>query len=300
MRKTVFVIMPFSTNLQWVYEEIIIPACRAINVGVTRADDILHQRNVLRDIVEGLVYSDLIIADLTDNNPNVYYELGAAQALMRPVIILTQSIDSLPFDLRSHRIMKYSNDREKSKDYVARLTTTLQETLKVTIETSSPIAEYFPTPFSARLIQANRHAKPIGEMYLFKNGSDATIIGRGELHLGLTIEPSYPIKTINWGSAVTGWGWDGNDTVSAEYTGQGAFILRDLAPNAMGDIRGTPYVRTTHAELIYFDLYMWKIFPTQAFQKTESGGRYSGILYYPVAFLEQVPKEPIQWLASTS
>jgi hypothetical protein len=55
----------------------------------------------------GIVEADLVVADLTDGNPNVYYELGLAHALRKRVILLTQEAAALPFDLRAYRVVEY-------------------------------------------------------------------------------------------------------------------------------------------------------------------------------------------------
>lgn len=106
-KKNAFVIMPFSEDLSDVYDFLIRDGLEASGYDVKRADDIRSQNNILEDIVTGIVKSDLIVADLTDSNPNVYYELGIAHALQKNVILITQDIDELPFDLRSYRVICY-------------------------------------------------------------------------------------------------------------------------------------------------------------------------------------------------
>jgi len=69
---------------------------------VFRADNLLNQQNILKDIIQSIHNSDLVIADLSGLNPNVFYELGLAHALRKNVILLTQDIEQLPFDLRYH------------------------------------------------------------------------------------------------------------------------------------------------------------------------------------------------------
>jgi nucleoside 2-deoxyribosyltransferase len=59
------------------------------------------------DIIDGLGNSAFCIADLTGNNPNVMWETGYAMALGRPVILIGQSIGSIPFDLHNHRLLEY-------------------------------------------------------------------------------------------------------------------------------------------------------------------------------------------------
>ncbi len=59
------------------------------------------------EIVEGLGTSTFCVADLSGNNPNVMWETGYAMALGRPVILIGQTIDSIPFDPRDHRLLRY-------------------------------------------------------------------------------------------------------------------------------------------------------------------------------------------------
>lgn len=103
-----FVLMPFAPEFDDVYEYLIKGALSEAGFNVLRADDIRSQRNILADIVGGIFECDLIVADLSTTNPNVYYELGLAHALAKPVILLTQEIDEVPFDLRSYRILPYT------------------------------------------------------------------------------------------------------------------------------------------------------------------------------------------------
>lgn len=105
--KRSFVLMPFAEELSDVYRYLIADALTSAGYDVNRADDVLSQNNILSDIVSGIVSSDLIVADLTGANPNVYYELGIAHALNKNVILLTQDINEIPFDLRSYRVISY-------------------------------------------------------------------------------------------------------------------------------------------------------------------------------------------------
>jgi hypothetical protein len=59
------------------------------------------------DVVATIRRAQIIIADLTGQNANVFYEVGIAHAIGKPVLLLTQSIDDVPFDLRHRRILVY-------------------------------------------------------------------------------------------------------------------------------------------------------------------------------------------------
>ena len=118
---TVFVLMPFKKSLESVYRSLIKPAFEGAGFQVLRADDISSQRNILQDIVNSIESADLIVADLTDSNQNVYYELGVAHARGKPAFVMVQNIDDVPFDLRSYRIFQYSMDSDALEDAKARL-----------------------------------------------------------------------------------------------------------------------------------------------------------------------------------
>ena len=107
-KKTSFILMPFADEFSDVYEYLIVTGLQDAGYTVKRADDIKSQSNIIGDIIENIIKSDLIVADLTGANPNVYYELGIAHALNKKVILITQEIDELPFDLRSYRVVSYS------------------------------------------------------------------------------------------------------------------------------------------------------------------------------------------------
>lgn len=102
-----FVIMPFGEGFNEIYNLFLVETLSEAGYEVTRADDIRSCQNILKDIVRGVADSQLVVADLTDSNPNVYYELGLAHGLAKPVLLLTQEINELPFDLRSYRVLPY-------------------------------------------------------------------------------------------------------------------------------------------------------------------------------------------------
>jgi len=100
--------MPFATEFSAIYEQLIKPSLEEVGYEVARADSFLQQQNILRDIVRGIATADLIIAEVTTPNPNVFYELGICHGLRKPTVLLTQSIDEVPFDLRGYRVQVYS------------------------------------------------------------------------------------------------------------------------------------------------------------------------------------------------
>ena len=103
----VFVLMPFDDEFDNIYDFLISDPFSEAGYDVQRADEIIHQENILASIIDSIVNSHLIVADLSTSNPNVYYELGLAHACGKNVILITQEITEVPFDLRSYRIITY-------------------------------------------------------------------------------------------------------------------------------------------------------------------------------------------------
>jgi hypothetical protein len=104
----VFVLMPFSEELQPIYEDHIKNVCSELNLTAARADDFFAARLIISDIWSAIYHSQIIVADCTGRNPNVFYEIGIAHTLGRPTILISQSIEDVPFDLRHLRCIVYS------------------------------------------------------------------------------------------------------------------------------------------------------------------------------------------------
>ena len=111
-RKKVFVIMPFDDQFREVYETLKMQF--ADSFDFSNADEEGNQQNILKDIIQPIYEADIIIADLTNLNPNVMYELGLAHSFNKKTIMITQDeLSSLPFDLKLYRTKNY-NIRFKS------------------------------------------------------------------------------------------------------------------------------------------------------------------------------------------
>jgi hypothetical protein len=101
--------MPFASPFDGIWQTVIRPTVHDSGDTCFRADDIFAPGPIINDIVRAIHDADYIIADLTEKNPNVYYELGLAHASGKPVILITQNIANLPFDLRHQRIIEYAD-----------------------------------------------------------------------------------------------------------------------------------------------------------------------------------------------
>lgn len=121
-----FVLMPFTDLLTPIYEDHIKPTVEKAELRCERADEILGTGLITWDIWEKINRARFLIAELTDRNPNVFYELGLAHALSKNVILLTQSMEFVPFDLKSLRCIDY--------DFTPRGMRVLEKEISSTIE----------------------------------------------------------------------------------------------------------------------------------------------------------------------
>lgn len=108
-RPNAFIAMQFSEPYNEVYRDAIEPIISEIGFEPIRVDDISSPGLILNDIWKQITESSVVISEISEKNPNVYYELGAAHALGKPTILLATKGTSLPFDVGPHRCIFYEN-----------------------------------------------------------------------------------------------------------------------------------------------------------------------------------------------
>jgi nucleoside 2-deoxyribosyltransferase len=121
-----FVLMPFNEKLKPVYEDHIKKVAATLELRVARADDLFTVSTIIDEIIESIYACEIVIADCTERNPNVFYEIGVADMLGKPVILLTQTLDDIPFDLRHRRHVLY----EFTPRGMEQFESSLQKTIK--------------------------------------------------------------------------------------------------------------------------------------------------------------------------
>jgi hypothetical protein len=144
----VFVIMPFKEEFDHIYDRIKETLKGTFNnqIKINRADDLENKQSIIKDIVVGINESDLIIADLTGLNANVFYELGIAHGLGKKVILLTQVGEKLPFDLQPYRVFFYSTTFHKIKELDENICNTVQGLIDKEISFGSPVSDFLSFP----------------------------------------------------------------------------------------------------------------------------------------------------------
>lgn len=117
-----FVIMPFGSDFNDVYKLGIKATAKECDVDAKRLDDDFFDTNMVEEIYKKINDADFIIADMTGRNPNVFYEVGYADAKNKLVLLLTQNVNDIPFDFKQRLHIEYSD------------VSSLKEKLKNTIE----------------------------------------------------------------------------------------------------------------------------------------------------------------------
>lgn len=134
--KAVFVIMPFRAEFNDVWKGGIQSACKELGLTAVRVDMINRSSNITDDIVQSIESCHVAIADVTENNPNVMFELGYTVAKDKPNIIISQSSDFLPFDIRNLRTIVYANTWSGVEELRGKLIEFLKEALPRASSTS--------------------------------------------------------------------------------------------------------------------------------------------------------------------
>lgn len=139
-----FILMPFDPEFTSIYEQLVRPSLEDCGYEVARADSFLDQQNILKDIVRGIAEADLVVADLTALNANVLYELGICHGLNKPTVLLTQSIDEVPFDLRGYRMQLYDTRFDQAHQLIEALQEIGVEHLSGRIVFGNPVSDFYP------------------------------------------------------------------------------------------------------------------------------------------------------------
>lgn len=109
----VFVLMPFDDEFNDIYEFGIKAAASSVGAYAERVDKQIFTEGILERIFNQICKADVVVADMTTRNPNVFYEVGYAHALGKIVFLLTQSAADIPFDLKNQPHTVYGSDGKK-------------------------------------------------------------------------------------------------------------------------------------------------------------------------------------------
>jgi len=112
--KLIFVLTPFHKMFDIDFQ-IIRDVCTRYGFKCIRGDESNFKSDIFPEILRLIVKSRLIIANVNGRNPNVMYELGIAQAIDKPIVLISREPENLPIDVKSKRFLIYKgySDLEK-------------------------------------------------------------------------------------------------------------------------------------------------------------------------------------------
>lgn len=103
--------MPFASPIGDLYSLVYKPAIEKAKLEPVRADnEIFGTGKIMDQVWSGINAAKVLVAELTTKNPNVFYELGIAHALKKPVVLVSSNDADVPFDLRHIRVIYYNKD----------------------------------------------------------------------------------------------------------------------------------------------------------------------------------------------
>lgn len=127
----VFALMPFALEFGDIYEYGIKGAAQDAGAYAERIDEQMFVEGILDRIFNQISKANVVVADMTGRNPNVFYEVGYAHALNKVVVLLTQSADDIPFDLKHRPHIVYGGKITELRPKLARrLTWAIEESYK--------------------------------------------------------------------------------------------------------------------------------------------------------------------------
>jgi hypothetical protein len=112
--------MPFSPAFDDAYDVAIRPACEAAGAYAERVDKQIFAGSIMDRVYNQISKADIVVADMSERNPNVFYEVGYAHAIGKTTILLTKSETDIPFDLRQYPHVVYGTSLSLLKSELQR------------------------------------------------------------------------------------------------------------------------------------------------------------------------------------
>ncbi len=147
-----FVIMPYGgddvdkrRHYAGVYQSIIAPAARAAGFEPKRSDIAGEPGNITHDIIRDLCESDMVIADLSAANANVFFELGIRHAFRKSgTVHIVDASEPVPFDVRQYRAIQYSTELADIADTTAKIIEAIKKRVTQPERPDNPVHDAIP------------------------------------------------------------------------------------------------------------------------------------------------------------
>lgn len=175
--ETCVILMPFREPFDTYYETVIKSAAVAASLKPVRADSLFRSSPIMGDLWKMIQDAKVLIAELTGKNPNVFYELGLAHAIGKPIVLISESMEDVPFDLQSLRVVTYDkNNPSWGSSLKAAIVASLEETLQDPVDA-------VPTMFRKKVkSQAPTESETVLRIYALEREVRALRTQRGEWH----------------------------------------------------------------------------------------------------------------------
>lgn len=159
--KTCFIVCPIGSEgsdvrkrSDTLFKHVISPVCQECSFDPVRIDKENTNGSLTDEIITHIKTDDLVIADITDLNPNAFYEIGYRAALKKPAIHLMSKDTNIPFDVSSIRTFMYDlSDLDSVEEVKNRLIQTIRSINFGTTEPSSNTEIPSADMFNAQILQ---------------------------------------------------------------------------------------------------------------------------------------------------
>jgi hypothetical protein len=142
-RSKVFVAMPFKEEYNRVFD-VVEKAAARLGLAAQRADQDAFAGSIISYIRKSIEAAQYMVAVASEENGNVYYEIGLAHCQKKPVVLLTSDPNTLKFDLRDHRALVY--DPSHPEGLQDQLVTMFKTLVDVPSDPRERMAQRFGTP----------------------------------------------------------------------------------------------------------------------------------------------------------
>ena len=208
-KRVCFVISPIGRNgseiqnrFKDVLEFIIRPAIASAGyeMSVIRADDMNRPGSFIKDILQQLLDSYVVIADLTTQNPNVFYELGVRHALSPRTILIAQTADDIPSDLREYRTIVYDTSARGAANFKEQVQKYLKEIFADPHRADNPVMDRLGSVLERQTAALQEEIKSLRQQLdrvMKKGGSQSTALSEASSQEDVTIRVDRILKLHN-------------------------------------------------------------------------------------------------------
>jgi hypothetical protein len=214
--ETCFVIMPFAESYSATYRQAIRPAVEeaAQRLGLplrcVRGDEAAGPGSITRQIVEGIHAARVVIADLSGDNPNVFYELGIAHSAGNKTVRIARDVQKIPFDVHAYRVIPYAPDEAGLARLRAELVPAIAAACACPTAATNPVYDFAPICHSRliasvhEVVEIERAVKARVWLIVPNNDTDNRFFGETVKHnLGRCVAYRYLLPRTR--RALRGW-----------------------------------------------------------------------------------------------